>query len=189
MLYKQKIYIVDDNTTYMEMIREALTSKIKNLSFKLFSNTQDFLKDKNLEEVDLFIVDIRLVNTRGEFIDGRDICRLLPISCVTIPFLFVSGYPITDRMFKNEYKFQIYDFINKTDGIKLLINRAKVLLFSSQYKQIINSKLAIPNMNTLTYDDLKEQWANTIKKDRIYISSFISQINNHIDSLNYEKGI
>ena len=176
---KPNIYIVDDDLQYMEMLKDALISKIKNAKITLFSNSNNFLRNKNLPDVDLFIVDIKLKSKNNNVTDGRNLCLKLPILCVMTPLLFISGYNITKEMFQDKYNFHIYDFADKIGGTDILINRAKILLNNSCTRKIFESSTRSEEINNLSDQGIRSYWENMIKKDRSYISSFVSKVNNN----------
>lgn len=176
MINKLKIFIVDDDIQYLKMIKQTISSRFQNAKIKTFSNPDDFLFESKKNTVDLFIVDIKLKNSKGFFVDGRDLCMKLPRSSINTPFLFISGYTIGKEMFWPQYKNHIYDFVEKTQNSAVLLNRISILLKIASLIKVPKVIFPIKGYNHLSGKNLRKYWENIIVKDRLLITHFVSQI-------------
>lgn len=82
---KGKICIIDDD----EAVREALRLLLFSSGFQtcLYPSADHFLEDKNLPEIDVFLLDLRMPGT-----DGMELQEILLSRGSCIPIIFITGH-------------------------------------------------------------------------------------------------
>lgn len=117
------VYVLDDDPASCHVIAEMVASGYPTATVVEFSVVDQFLGAENLCDADLFVIDIFLAG-----VDGRELPRRMPLACKGKPFLFVSGYPISDSDFEGLEELVHYDFIGKPFQLRHFIHRLGVML-------------------------------------------------------------
>lgn len=117
------VFVLDDDPASGDVITQMVGAGYPLAEVKAFTDHEEFLNTPDLCGADMFILDIRLTN-----FDGRDLPALMPIACLTKPFLFVSGYPITDAEFDRVEGLVHFDFIGKPFQLRHFVHRLGVML-------------------------------------------------------------
>jgi len=177
---KVKILIIDDDKQYLQMLKEIIVSRFKKAYVKTFYNPDDFLIECKKKDSHLFIVDIKIKQKqKGLIVDGRDLCSQISRECFDTPFLFVSGYPITEEMFFPKVANCFYDFVGKAQNIEILLNRIKILLkLKSAMMPLSIKSNSIKEYRLLSGDKLRAYWQNVLDHDRRFVKSLMSQLHN-----------
>lgn len=137
------VYVLDDDDASADVIAQMVLTGYPEAEVKIFNDHQQFLESPELCAADLFIVDIRLTN-----FDGRDLPGLMPMACLTKPFLFVSGYTIQDDQFDRVENLIHYDFVEKPFTLRKFVHR---IAFMIQTRPAIFHRLQDDVFSLITY--------------------------------------
>ena len=133
----KKIGLIDDEKNIIEAYSTYIESSIPNCEIITSLNARKILENKELKNIDLFIIDIKLPDMNG--IDlACEIIKSNPYSA----FLFISGFHDHDFSQADSNKI-VYDFVSKPFPLKEFTNRIKILLRASKNSKILNEKLKI----------------------------------------------
>jgi PAS domain S-box-containing protein len=133
-----KIFILDDNKPLIELYESFLEHSDISCKISTFTDPKKMLSQKNLEDIDLFILDVKLENK----LDGKMVCSEIMKRNKYSIFLFVSGYDYNYDSFV--YLDCSFDYIQKPCSNTILINRTKTLLhLSKELKKINKTKKEI----------------------------------------------
>lgn len=117
------IYVVDDDPASGHVIAEMVASGYPTATVKEYTDHVKFLEDPDICEADLFVIDICLAN-----FDGRALPARMPTRCKAKPFLFVSGFTISDAEFEGLENVIHFDFVRKPFQLRHFIHRLGVML-------------------------------------------------------------
>jgi CheY-like chemotaxis protein len=118
------VFIIDDDAMSLAMLAEMIGAGFPGAEVATFTGAAGLLEHEQLEDADLFIIDIQL----NAEMDGRELALSLPKTCRRRPFLFISGYPIEDDFFVGLDGLDIFDFIAKPFNLRLFHHRVGILL-------------------------------------------------------------
>lgn len=124
------IFVIDDDLHALENTASVLEEPgIYNIH--LFNNPVEFINDKLLEKVDLFIINISLKRS-----NGRELYKKVCSLNVNSPALFISSV-VDDETFGTLDCDGLYDFMSKPfPSPKIFLNRVRLLLkVSSKLRQ------------------------------------------------------
>lgn len=128
------VFILDDEESILQQTEKSLSENI-DCTIKVFQDYKNLINDEDLENVDLFIVDVFLAQEQ----DGRELCGELTKLNPTAPILFMSDNDIEKASFK-AFNCNLYDFISKPLPLKVFLNRVEVLLKVSQKYRCLQDK-------------------------------------------------
>jgi FixJ family two-component response regulator len=128
-----KIFILDDNETFLKLTSNILIKGMKCEVYTFTSSKEMFLY-KYLQDADLFIIDIMLQEETGfEVLDKLSKTG----SFNPPPILFISGFGDLidfDEFKKREFK-GIFDYMSKPINSDSLLNKISLLLKVSVYQK------------------------------------------------------
>ena len=147
---EQTIFVIDDDKD----ILKTLTGYLTDYKVHTFSNCDDLLKSDLIDEVNLFIIDIKLGSK-----DGRNLCRDLIKQGYESPCLFISGYINEDvsKMFNMLPDNCLYDFMQKPINMSILKNRIRLLLScgdKADFLEEASNKAKANVWNLINYSNL-----------------------------------
>lgn len=126
---KQLIFVIDDEAVVREMICDLVARMIPTARCNAYHGIHGLLEDPDLNDADLFIVDMAL-----EGIDGRELPNMLPDSLRQVPILFISGIFHDDDLAGLPPDI-FFDFAPKPTPVRLLANRINLLLRVSRHNR------------------------------------------------------
>lgn len=133
------VFIVDDDINILNVMKDILEC-LGSIRIKLFLD-DSFLKDPELHELDLLIIDNHLgLNKSGIelAVEGS--------KAAFFPVLVISGYELSPEEEGMLNQLQVYDFIEKPMLSLVLRNRARLLIAGMRYThQIIRDKQGLEN--------------------------------------------
>ena len=146
---KQKIFIVDDDDTIVELIKEILIKERYDVSVAY--NGKDAINKINSNKPNLIILDLNLPD-----ITGWEVCHVLKKHTQTkfIPIILLTGKYITGNDISRGLLSGADDYITKPFNSDVLIARIKALLRRMSYRgeteEVIKHKNIIIDVTTHT---------------------------------------
>jgi PAS domain S-box-containing protein len=148
-----KIFILDDNESIIELYESFLEHSDISCKINTFTDPKKMLSQKNLEDIDLFILDVKLESELE--LDGKIVCSEIMKRNKYSIFLFISGHSYNYDSFV--YLDCSFDYIQKPCSNVVLINRTKTLLHLSKELKKINKtkkKIELSLRDIFDYSDI-----------------------------------
>jgi CheY-like chemotaxis protein len=117
------IFVLEDDVATGKACREYIAARFSE-NVRYFDTFEAMAAAPDLDQVDLFIVDIKL----GDGLSGFDVPSQLPLRCRFAAFLFMSGFAVAQDEFDRAASLPYFDFIAKPFTMPYLIHRCKLLL-------------------------------------------------------------
>lgn len=164
---QQKIVVLDDDPQILQIFEKILFKSFTECDIKYYDYpTADFCKYVTNNQIDLFIMDIKL----GKFQNGIQLSRDIIYKKRGTIFLFISGYPFNKLDFEDLDGRCVYDFMSKPiDGEYFNTVVSTLLNIASTYKIAFKNTRIIPRENDI--DELRKTYLDQIMKDRLLINN------------------
>lgn len=159
---KQNIIVLDDDNDSLTLFKNILQA-FPECNIKYYDYpTTDFCDYVWKNQIDLFIMDIRL----GKFENGIKLSEDIIYKKRGSLFLFISGYTYKKTDFDHLNGKCVYDFLQKPLDIeKFVIVVSTLLNIASTYKvSFVNTRIA-PRENAMM-DSIRKNYMKQIKADR-----------------------
>lgn len=161
---QQNIVVLDDDEDSLMFLKTVL-KPFSECNVKYYDYpTAEFCKYVHENQIDLFVMDIRL----GKFENGIKLSEDIIYKKRGSLFLFISGYDYDKSDFNHLNGKCVYDFLQKPLDIeKFVIVVSTLLNIASTYKISFKNTRIVPRENDM--DEIRKRYMKQIEEDRVLI--------------------